>query len=75
MHVTICGTDIDDDTVERVQTSQHFTGAGDYNRFSDFTFTTVPHTGVRSDGGRGTVLYYTEEAGNAALYDAMTRLV
>ena len=38
--VTLDGTDIDADTVGRILTSPHFTGAG---RFK-FTFTTVPHS-------------------------------
>ena len=43
--VTLQRTDIDADTVRRIQTSQHFTGTGDYNS-RNFTFTTVPHTGT-----------------------------
>ena len=53
VHVTLWGTDIDDNTRRRIQTSPHFTGAGRYDRSDDFTFTTVPHTVTRSDGGRG----------------------
>ena len=48
VQVTLKSTDIDDNTVERIQTSPHFTGAGDYNRHN-FTFT----TGTRSKGRRG----------------------
>ena len=43
VHVTLCVTDIDGDTVEGIQTSPHFTGAGHYDRHTDFTFSTVPH--------------------------------
>ena len=43
VHVTLYWTDIDADTVGRIQTSPHFTGAGEYDRSDDFTFTTVPH--------------------------------
>ena len=53
VHVTLRYTDIDADTVGRIQTSPYFTGAGRYDRDTDFTFTTVPHTGTRYDGGRG----------------------
>ena len=53
VHVTLYDTDIDDSMVERIQTSPHFTGAGHYDRYSDFTFTTVPHTGTQRNEGRG----------------------
>ena len=53
VHVTLHWTDIDAPTVRWIQTSPHFTGAGDYDENIDFTFTTVPHTGTRYDGGRG----------------------
>ena len=53
VHVTLYGTDIDASTVGRIQTSPHFTGAGYYNKWSDFTFTTVPHTGTQYDGKGG----------------------
>ena len=53
VHVTLVMTDIDDDTVGRIQTSPHFTGAGDYDKDDDFTFTTVPHTVTKYDIGRG----------------------
>ena len=43
VHVTLFLTDIDAGTVRRIQTSTHFTGAGYYDRRTDFTFTTVPH--------------------------------
>ena len=43
--VTLYDTDIDDDTVEGIRTSPHFTGAGHY-KYRNFTFTTVPHTGI-----------------------------
>ena len=53
IHVTLHDTNIDDRTVERVQTSPHFTGAGHYDMYGKLTFTTVPHTGTCYDGGRG----------------------
>ena len=43
VHVTLDYTTIDADTVRRIQTSPHFTGAGDYD-MADFTFITVPHS-------------------------------
>ena len=46
VHVTLIGTDIDADTVRRIQTSPHFTVAGVY-KYENFTFTTVPHRGSR----------------------------
>ena len=52
VHVTLYYTDIDASTVEWIQTSQHFTGAGDYDSNDNFTFTTVPHTGVMGGGGQ-----------------------
>ena len=39
--VTLHGTNIDTDTVRRIQTSSHFIGAGDYDRLY-FKFTTIP---------------------------------
>ena len=51
--ITLCTTSIDADTVRRIQTSPRFTGAGDYDKYRDFTFTTVPHTRKRYDWGRG----------------------
>ena len=40
--VTLFNTNIDNNTVRRIQTSPHITGAGHYDEFRDFTFTTVP---------------------------------
>ena len=58
VHVTLRETDIDADTRRRIQTSPHFTGAGDYNRRTDFTFTTVPHSDTVwwGEGGQCTTL-------------------
>ena len=52
VHVTLRYTDIDAATVRRIQTSPHFTGAGDYGKFREFTFMTVPHTVTRYDEER-----------------------
>ena len=41
--VTLVMTDIDTHTVGRIQTSPHFTGAGEFDRWT-FTFTTVPYS-------------------------------
>ena len=41
VHVTLEMTNIDDNTVGRIQTSPHFTVTRDYKRSSKFTFTTV----------------------------------
>ena len=44
VYITLRFTDIDAGTVGRIQASPLFTGAGRYDRYTDFTFTTVPHT-------------------------------
>ena len=53
VHITLYNTNINADTVRRIQTSPHFTGTGHYDWNRGFTFTTVPHTGTRYDEGRG----------------------
>ena len=52
VHVTLYDTDIDADTVGWIQSSQHFTGAGEYEWKDHTTFTTVPHAGMMGGGGR-----------------------
>ena len=53
VHVTLYKTNIDAYTVGRIQTSPHFAVTGDYDRDTNFTFTTVPqYDGGRGDSGR-----------------------
>ena len=52
VNVTLLLTNIDADTVGRIQTSPNFTRAG-YGWYDKFTFTTVPHTVTVYDGGGG----------------------
>ena len=50
VHVTLDKTNIDASLVGRIYTSLHFTGTGDYNKYDNFKFTTVPHTGTQYEG-------------------------